>query len=439
MNVGRAIRRAARFVVHNWPLKLAAIALATLLYAGLVASQDSSTFPGPVTVIAQNQPADTVITNQLRDVESIRYLAPAGAQRPRPGDFRATIDLTNVKPDGNPVNVPVRVTPVDPDIAVLEVTPRTIQVVLDTFASKTVPVRVEPGPAPEGIDVGETVYDPQEVEITGASSAVERVVAVLVTVSLDSNGLDVDRQIEARPIDANGEVVTGVDVDPRTVLVQIPLYTNKETRTLPVNPVVTGSPAPGFRVASIAVSPLAVTVEGDADQLTSLSQVDTAPVTIFGATADVVQRVTLALPNGIVATGPSSVTVSVQVEPVTETRTYNAGLRLDGRDADLQYTLRDESVLLTLFGSVADLDQLGSAPIVVGVNVADLGVGTHEVTVVPVIPSGVTVAAIEPPTVTVVVSPPASTGASPTAVAATPAPTAGSSPAPSSSQPSSTP
>ena len=163
MNLGRAIRRGVRFVVHNWPLKLAAIALATLLYAGLVASQDSSTFPGPVTVVAQNQPADTVITNQLRDVESIRYLAPAGAQRPRAGDFRATIDLTNVKPDGNPVNVPVRVTPVDPDITVLEVTPRTIQVVLDTSSSKTVPVRVERGPAPEGIDVGDTVYEPEEV------------------------------------------------------------------------------------------------------------------------------------------------------------------------------------------------------------------------------------------------------------------------------------
>ena len=50
MNLGRGVRRGVRFVVHNWPLKLAAIALATLLYAGLVASQDSSTFPGPVTV-----------------------------------------------------------------------------------------------------------------------------------------------------------------------------------------------------------------------------------------------------------------------------------------------------------------------------------------------------------------------------------------------------
>jgi YbbR domain-containing protein len=86
-----------------------------------------------------------VVTNQLRDVESIRYIAPAGSQRPRPGDFRATIDLTNVKPDGEPVNVPVRVTALDPDITIIDVTPRTIQVVLESSSSKEVPVRVERG------------------------------------------------------------------------------------------------------------------------------------------------------------------------------------------------------------------------------------------------------------------------------------------------------
>jgi YbbR domain-containing protein len=439
VTIGRAFRRSVRFVVHNWPLKLAAIALATLLYAGLVASQDSSTFPGPVTVIAQNQPPDTVITNQLRDVESIRYLAPAGAQRPRAGDFRATIDLTNVKPDGNPVNVPVRVTPVDPDITVLEVTPRTVQVVLDTSSSKIVPVRVERGPAPEGTDVGETVYEPGQVMITGATSAVERVVAVLVTVTLDPNGLDVDREIEARPIDTNGEVVTGVDVDPRTVLVQIPLYTNKESRTLPVNPIITGAPAPGFRIAAIEVDPLVVTVEGDADQLTALTQVDTAPVAIFGSTSDVEQRVVLTLPSGIVATGSGTVTVAVRIEPVTETRTYSAGIRLDGADPDLQYDLQDESVLLTLFGSVADLDQLGSAPLVVGVNVAGLDPGPHEVSVVPVIPSGVTVAAIDPATVTVVVAGPEPATASAAPATVPPPAPATPSPSPSGPEPSTTP
>ena len=340
MNLGRAVRRGFRFVVHNWPLKVGAIILATILYAGLVASQDSSTFAGPVAVTPVNQPPDTVVINQLRDVDQIRYYAPVGVPRPVPGDFKATVDLENIDPDAVPVNVPIRVIPVDPRITVIDVTPRTAQVVLDKSVSKVVPVRLSRPAAPAGVDVGEPTFEPQQVTVKGPSTAVTRIVEAVVIVAIDPNGIDVNREVEAQPVDANGVAVTGVDVEPRTVHVQIPLFTNKQTRTLPVHPVVTGTPAPGFRVSAIEVDPLAVTVEGDADQLGALVQVDTAPVTIFGATANVNQAAELALPSGVVATGIERVTVRITITPVTETRTYTAGLRLDGRRDGVR--LRDQ-------------------------------------------------------------------------------------------------
>jgi len=197
-----------------------------------------------------------------------------------------------------------------------------------------------------------------------------------------------------------------VDVEPRTVHVIVPLFTNKESRTLPVNPVVTGVPAPGFRISGIEATPLVVSVEGDAEQLTQLTQADTAPVAIFGATRDVTATVALALPPGVVPLGATTVTVVVHVEPVTETRTFTAGLRLDGREPALVYDLSSRTVLLTLFGSSADLDRLAAAPLVVGLNVAGLAPGVHEVPVVPSLPTGVTVAAIDPETVTVTISGP---------------------------------
>jgi YbbR domain-containing protein len=434
VTVERALRRAVGLVVHNWPLKVAAIVLATLLYAGLVASQDSSVIQGPIVVTVQNRPPETVITNQLRDVDSIRYIAPANTPRPRPGDFLATIDLTNVNADGKPVNVPVRVTPVDPDIAVIDVTPRTIQVVLETSAERQVNVRLVRGPAPQGIEVGQETYEPQVVLVRGPASAVAEVVEAEVAVALDPQGFDVDREITARPVDANGETVPGVDVEPATVHVQIALFTDKESRTLPVNPVIAGQPAPGFRIAAITVDPGTVTVEGDAEQLTALVQIDTEPLSVAGATADVSQAVALAPPNGIAPTSAGSVTVKVTIEPITQTRTYSAGIRLDGRVDGLTYTLSTEQVLLTLFGSVADLDQLSAGPLQVGVNVADLGPGEHELAVVPVIPSGVEVVTISPERVTVTVSEGAASASAP-ATPATPTPGATTGPTPGASSP----
>jgi YbbR domain-containing protein len=424
MTVRRLATRVVHIIVHNWPLKLAAIALATLLYAGLVASQDTKTLTGPVTVVPVNQPADTVVTNQLRDVEQIRYLAPADVPRLRVEDFKATVDLTNVKPDGEPTSVNVVVSAIYPQVTIVDVTPRSIQVVLDTVQQKTVPVRVERGSVPAGVTVGNTIVDPAQVLVSGPATLVDQVVAARVVANLDPSGIDVNSDLDATPVDAAGEVVSGVDVEPQTVHVSIALFTDKQTRTLPVNPVVTGEPAPGFRIAKIEVNPQTVLVEGDGDQLATLTEVDTAPVALFGATSAVTQEVALALPTGVVATDTASVSVTVTVEPVTETRTYTAGIRLDGEEPGLDYQLSDDRVLMTLYGSVADLDRLSSAPLVVGVNVAGLGAGSHKLTVIPSLPTGVTVADLSPQTVTVTITAP------PTPSPVTPAPEASATPSP---------
>ena len=263
MTARRWLRRAVTFVVHNWPLKLAAIVVATLLYAGLVASRDSSVYPGPIQVIPINPPAGAVITSDIPNVESVRYLAPSEDGRLTATDFRATIDLSNVKPDGVPVNVPVNVQPIDPRVTILEVRPSTIQVVLDQAITKIVDVIVDRGTPPAGIDIGATVVNPAQVTILGPSALVNRVVAVRASTPIDASGLDIDREVQPIPVDAAGGPVTGVTLDPRTVRVTIPVYTNKQSRTLPVNPIITGTPAAGFRIASITVSPLVVSVEGD--------------------------------------------------------------------------------------------------------------------------------------------------------------------------------
>jgi hypothetical protein len=126
--------------------------------------------------------------------------------------------------------------------------------------------------------------------------------------------------------------------------------------------------------------------------------------------------------------------VMVRITPVTETRTYSAGVRLDGAQPGLDYAVSPDRVLLTLFGSVVDLDRLSSVPLVVGLNVATLGPGTHEVPVVPSLPTGVSVAAQSPSTVAVTILVPATPTPAPSSPPASP-----SSPPASPSSPSASP
>ena len=404
MNARRAAGRLGRLIVHNWPLKLAAVILATLLYAGLVASQDSNTFPGLVKVTPINQPPGTVITNTIRDVDQIRYIAPAELGPLRAEDFRATVDLSGLKADGNPVSLRVNVTAFNPQVTILEVRPRNVQVVLDQKVSKQVQVVVVTSDPPDGITIGEVKVDPDMVAITGSSASVNRVVSARVSITVDASQLNIVRDVQPDLVDEAGSVITGVDMDPPLVHVEVPVYTNLSNRSVPVNPVVTGVPAAGFRVASIEVDPLTVTVEGDQDQLRALVSADTAPVPVSGATRDVTAEVAFSLPTGVSVVGTATATVTVRIEAVTETRTFQAGIRIDGRDPALQYEASETEVLLTLFGSTADLDRLGASSIVISINVAGLEPGTNEVAVVPSLPSAITVAAISPESITVTVT-----------------------------------
>src|SRR5207247_5519403 len=100
--------RALRRVSHNWPLKLGAIALATLLYGGLVVSQSSDTFNGNVQIGPINQPPDVIVLSNLGAVSRIRYVAsPELGLRIDSASFRATVDLANVAPTGEPVSLDV--------------------------------------------------------------------------------------------------------------------------------------------------------------------------------------------------------------------------------------------------------------------------------------------------------------------------------------------
>ncbi len=413
MNVHRAARLVVRAVFHNWPLKLAAIALAVLLYVGLVATQDSTTYPGPIRVDVINLPPGTVVTNQLKTVDEVRYVAPADLGRLTAQDFKATVDLSNVPPNGTPTSVRVVVQAIDPRVTILDVVPRTIPVVLDQSITTTVPVRVNRGPAPPGVVVGETTYTPEQVSVTGPSTAVKRVVAVEVAVSLDASGINVDQDVEGTPVDSSGAAVTGVNLTPQIVHVTIPLYTDRQSKTVPINPVLDGTPAPGFRVSGIDVSPLAATLEGNASQLAAIVSADTAPIQIAGATRAVSQTVSLSLPTGVSAVDASSVQVTIQIDPVTETRTFTAGLRVDGGSPTLAYSLSVQSILMTVYGSTADLDRLGSAAITVGLDVSGLPPGVDQLTVVPSLPSGVTVVSLDPSTVTVTITGSSSSGAPP--------------------------
>jgi YbbR domain-containing protein len=404
------VRRIGRFIVHNWPLKIGAIGLAAILYGGMVILQSTAVWPGTVAITPVNYPADSTLPGPLPTVGNIRYVAPPDLSI-SVNSFRAQIDLTGVKPSESELSI-VNVTlfAEDPRIQIIDYQPQQISVLLEPITTSTVPVVVDTGAVPSGLSPGTPITDPSTVTIRGASSEVRKVAYVVARVRIDNSGLDVNQDVTLVARDAANKDVNNVTIEPPSVHVAIQVGSQLRTQSVPVNPNIVNSPASGYRISGIEVTPPIVEVEGQADALASLKGVaNTQPISVAGLTGDKTVIVGLALPSGVTGTGSGQIQVIIHVASPNSTLTVSAGIVPSGTKSDLIYLLSTPSVNVTIGGAAAALNAFDTSTLVGNVSVGGLGPGTYTVTVTFSLPAGIKVVpgGINPSQITVTITNPA--------------------------------
>jgi YbbR domain-containing protein len=391
-------------IVYNWPLKLMAIALATLLYAALVIAQNAQSRDVSVPIDAANKQPDTILIGDLGEVTNIQYfVADQTNVTITSANFSASVDLSQVQPSPQAQSVRVVVVSADPRVQVLSATPDYVSVKLEKVGTKVVRVDVLPGTPPDGLEIDPPTQSLTEATIRGAQSDIARVAAVRAVVPIDTSGLDIDRDFALRPVDVLGDPVPGVDVEPASVRVTIFVYENRTTANVPIVPTIVGNLAAGYEVVRVTVSASVVSVQGDANDLANVANARTQPISLEGRTTDLDTTIGFDLPQGVSAVAPLNVQVHVVVRAITESRTFRAGIVLAGTRPDRTYDLSVEQALVTIGGSPVDLDNLVGATLNLSGNVADLGVGAHQVPLTITVQAGLSVVAITPATVTVTI------------------------------------
>jgi YbbR domain-containing protein len=268
------------------------------------------------------------------------------------------------------------------------------------------------GTVPDTVTVGPPNVDPQTVTVRGASSRVDSVSQILARVPIDASALNVDRDVDLVAVDTNGNQVPNIEIDPQRAHVTITVAQQLATRTLPIAPQLTGTPAPGFRITSVTVDPLVVTVSGEASVVSLLQSAQTVPLDVTGRTSDLEAEVSLALPNGVTVSGTDTVRIMLSIEQETGTQTFGVGVALSGELAGYSYSVSPDHVNVTLGGPTLNLASLDPASLIATANVADLTPGTHTVQLDFVPPDGLDVVSLDPTEVTVTVAPPPSLPAS---------------------------
>jgi YbbR domain-containing protein len=405
------------WLVRNWHLKLGALGLATILYTGFVYSGSftEQTLSG-IRVDVAGLPADWIRLDQPRSVSITYRVAATTAELVQPQSFTATIDFAEYDPDLAAQQQSLRVTvrPAFDGIEILEVDPPEVTVTLDRVETKEVPVRVDRGEVPPGLDAGDPVLSVREVTARGAASLLRRVDRAQASVSIPASGVDVNDQFTLVAVDLNGTPVPAVELDPDAVTVQIEVEAIETTKTVPVRPALTGAPAAGYELGVISVNPPVVTLLGMPDVLSEISEVNLSPLSVAGATASLdLAGDYVVPPDTRLAEDSPDPSVTIEVLPSIATRTLLVGISCEGAPAGWACLPQQSQVAVTVRGPatvVAGLDPAALEPVV---DVSGLGAGSHDIQLAFTLPDDVELSGSSPGTVTVVLVPPATPSPSP--------------------------
>ncbi len=391
-----------RVVTHDLPLKSAAVLIAILFWIAVAQNAAPRTltvaFDGRVAVERPEIPAGYVLRAPLGDV-GVTLRGPEGVvTRVAVGDLRATVDTTSIDPaHPEPQEAPVRVAASNPSVTVVDVSPATVTLRYERITSQQLSVQTRfANDPPAGSHAGDVTVTPNQVRVTGPESSVGRITAVLATVRFGDAMTDVTSTAPLAAVDAAGQRIDEITLEPSVVIVTVPVLPTATTRTLPVAYVLRGAVASGYWVSAVTADPAGVTVRGEPDVLASLDRIETATIDVAGLSATRTFRVALVIPQDVTLLRPVDGTVTVTVLPVTGTRPFVIAVQVTGLGQNLAAEVDPVSVVTTLSGTTNALAAITPDQVSATVDATGLGPGTYTVDVLVRAPSGTTVQSVQP-------------------------------------------
>ena len=401
-----------RWIFRNWELKLGATGLATILYTGLVFSGSftEARIPG-VPIQRINQPNGAYVITQDLGTVQVHYREVSGTSAPVTTDsFAATVDLSqyDMQRAGQQQSLPVQVRSLADGVSWLDFTPTRVTVNLDVLDTHSVPVVLDRGTVPAGLELGTPTLSADKVEARGPRSLLNQVVAAQARVTIDASGIDFSGQVRLVAVDARGQPVEAVELTPDVISVQIPVTTQETSKTVSIRPRLGGAPAAGYQVNQVTTTPAAVTLQGTPSALASVSDVTTDPIDIAGLTANRTFTVKPVLPAGVrLDKGePATLGVTVVIGPAQASRTYLVGVTCRNVPSGSTCLPQLGQISMTIAGPQPTLATLKATQFTPFVDVTGLGPGTYQLTPGVTLPAGVSLVSFSPAQVPVVIARP---------------------------------
>lgn len=383
-------------------LKLTAVLIAILFWMIVIASDPTLERQKEMTATVSVTGADTlrsrgyVVTDDLTSspitVNITAKVTQGNYDRATAASFSPRLDLSQITSDGQQdVSFSAGYSTYG-EIQFFE--PKSMTVNVERYITRSrVPVVVRvTGEMPQGLWRSATSCDPNLVSVSGPASLVEQVRRAVVELPLEGLSADMEDCQVTSPVTletADGQTISSpliritfesVTVDSASIECSV-----LPTRSVAVDAAsaITGTPAHGYEVGEIRVSPETVTVADSAEALKNLEAMFVqSPVDVTGATEDLLVTVPLAGATAHSYCSAREVAVSVTIRPATHTHTYNdLPVQVENLGPGLRAALSRAKLGAVLSGAYQDMESLKAANIHLYVDAQGLAAGVYNVEV----------------------------------------------------------
>ena len=406
--MGSLLRRFGR----NLSTLLISVVLAVVVWVSAVMASDPNqelALAQPVTLEIVGQDPGLLMMGNTQSQVQLRLNAPKSVWSQLNSNTNAIdvwVDLTAMK--AGTYTVPVHVQVNTRPVQVVHYEPEEIQIVLENLVTKnyTVTLGVTGQPA-QGYKAETPTIDHDQVTVSGPESVTSRVQRVRAVLDISQKSETIQTNITLQPVDGNGNLVTGLTLNPRSVAVTQPIQLLGGNRNVIVKVITKGQVSSGYKLTNIYVNPPNLVVfSTDPSIVNKLpGYVNTQPLDLTDAKDYIEKYVDLDLPEGVSIVGDPKVLVQVSISALEDNIKVSLPVDISGLTPGLVAQAAPDTVDVILTGPVPILKDLIPSNLRLKVNITGLSVGTYTLEpTVELLPPEVDVVSILSPNVEVTIS-----------------------------------
>lgn len=392
-----------QMITHNLGLKLLSLIVAFICWLVIINISDPTItrkFDAiPVTILNENVITSADCVYEVVDGDTVDVTVKGKrsiVERIKKTYFSAKADLSKLS-KVNAVAIDVSLSGVDTSNLDWDWNNAVLKVSLEKKSTENFKVIYKTeGELTSSYILGDVTMNTPILEVSGGTSMMKKIKSVGVVIKLDKQKKDFETELAPILYDSDGHVIKESNITFNTdkILVKVSILPSK---TIPVYIDVKGSPKDGYRLVQTNLQPETIRIAGSELILKDIASVK-IPVNVNGASKDVEAAADVAdyLPSGI------------KVVEEYQTVSYRCVIERDGKrtltlaNSDITiynmgdnmsctFPETDKKYYVNVSGKEEDLADITSASLEPYLDLSDLGVGTHSLTLQFKLPSGVTI------------------------------------------------